>query len=801
MISPLAGQTFAAGASMQILTETSGFQRSELELLVDGSVVDSFDEREGSIWWTPRGDLAPGTPLTLQVRARSGNGSSAITAPVGVSIAPTAAAAPTIAISYPSNGNSFRSGERFTFQATFSGVEPIHSELWFAGNSLGEPVRSGSTQFYGQMRMPALSADTTGELRVLLTDGTGRTAGAAVTVTVKGAGAEPTVPTGLPAVVRAGPTLNCFTSSTSADGATTLRLLVGDTTVASRTASYGTNSFYHCVLLPEDSVGSTVTLTQIAEDSLGRQTLATKSYPVAPDGEPPVVTWYWAPPASAHERATVTLYAYATDPDNDVASVKLFANGVQFAAANSSYVQAPFTLPLLSEASQVTFTAVATDKRGRTDSKSQVTVLTPNEPPIVNSYSPYPGYPLYTGYPEKICVNGTDDTGIASMALVVNGEAVTSSTSSCGTNCTKACVDVTVPASDLTVQATVTDALGLSSQATQRYSVAANAPPSLILSTDYYNDYDYDYFVAGRSYRLYVGLQDEKQPLATAEFRVDGVRLGAGFFSPSYGVEQYFTPPSPGPILVEAFATNLAGATSSVAIQGREVLAAGTGETCANPLALAVEQPRRPADVAAKPADHLSALDARRLVEAALRWAGGRGLSQRGHLVEHELQRSGWLRVRRHDLDLHARERRLRTLVGRCPDFRDRVVRKPRSGPDHLGTPGAGRSVRARVVQVHLRAWQLCSRCGGGEPLLRSGVRRWPGQRRRRSDRLLPERAGLLGADRRRRNRSRDARGLFEWSSTTTATVVPTGRSIRAARAPRDNSSRAMARAAPPRRS
>jgi hypothetical protein len=163
--------------------------------------------------------------------------------------------------------------------------------------------------------------------------------------------------------------------SATSPGTVWLSLVQDGATLASTTESTnGAASLTYSLVLPENSVGSTVTLQAIAQDGAGRTTTASQTYVVLPDGDPPAISFPYAsqPPTQAVEGGTTYVYAHAIDTDADLRSIAVYVDGVQvgiqsYPYNNSSLGYQPVVrLPNLSDRPVSHITAVATDSRGRT---------------------------------------------------------------------------------------------------------------------------------------------------------------------------------------------------------------------------------------------------------------------------------------------------------------------------------------------------------------------------------------------------------------------------------------------------
>ena len=290
-------------------------------------------------------------------------------------------------VSWGATSTAFNSGSMVAVSARLTGgLAPFQVSSRFGATQLGALFYDPSQVFpiHGTLRLPVVAADTTDSWVIELIDGAGRVASWSRTITVKADAEPPSSPTGLPSSVRAGPYVNPLNLSAWSAGALTLRLLVDGVVNGSVESQGGWAMLKQDLVLPEGSVGQSVTLRAEAEDAAGRITVASQTYTVELDGSGPVVSFAAnRPPASAPEGSPVHVQINASDPDNDLASVSLYADGALVRTSAGAF-SLEYTLPLMtSEKSSVAFTAVVTDSRWRTAQASATTALTANPPPVL----------------------------------------------------------------------------------------------------------------------------------------------------------------------------------------------------------------------------------------------------------------------------------------------------------------------------------------------------------------------------------------------------------------------------------
>ncbi len=371
---PLGTPAVQPGSFVTVSAVASGVGLDDAELLVDGEPWGHLDDAEAGTTWRVPNSAQPGNLVSLQVRVRSAGG-SAISAAQTVRIAPTSAAAPQIRIVLPGTNSTYRSGQTVEAYACLDsgGLPPFAVRARYV-TSAGEQydlgamgVHPGSPTCYLQtLRMPIVAAQTSGSFVVDLVDAAARRATAAVTMTLLPDAAAPSVPTGLPSVLKAGPTVNVVTLTATDDGYVWVKLLLDGVEIARTGEASGTVTLDRFqLLLPEDSVGKTVTLTATATDGAGRATSTSQTYTVLPDGVAPVPVFTTAPPATATEGQVVRIAGQATDVDNDLRLVEILADGIPIVSLGQVYVSVDYTMPLATERTSVLFAIRATDSRGR----------------------------------------------------------------------------------------------------------------------------------------------------------------------------------------------------------------------------------------------------------------------------------------------------------------------------------------------------------------------------------------------------------------------------------------------------
>ncbi|MEQ1731071.1 MAG: Ig-like domain-containing protein, partial [Vicinamibacterales bacterium] len=230
------------------------------------------------------------------------------------------------------------------------------------------------------------------------------------------------------------------------------------------------------MLIPASKLGQSVVVTATATDSLGRITSASRTYVVQPDGAPPTVAFGAAtPPTSAAEDSLVSVTASASDPDNDVARVEVFADGVSIGSSNTNSLSTSFRLPLLSTQASVSFEVVATDARGREARVSRVTTLTPNQGPTVAFVANEPPGAASEGGTITVHATAVDPEGrLASLELFADGVSI--GASSAGDVTVQFVLPLLANRSSVSFEAVARDVLGLEARATRVTTIQGNSP-------------------------------------------------------------------------------------------------------------------------------------------------------------------------------------------------------------------------------------------------------------------------------------------------------------------------------------
>ncbi|HYO68829.1 MAG TPA: hypothetical protein VEU33_22380, partial [Archangium sp.] len=527
IVAPATVSEAAAGQRVFVEASASGARMDDLELLVNGEPWVRLGGASSSRpTWTVPASAVMGDSFTLSLRARGAGGTQSVSPVHVIKARAVEVAAPTVSYFYPSSSTgTWLSGFPLELDVRGAGgVPPYTLRMRLGTLSLGTlaPTTGDPLRFVGTVRMPVVAETLTAPLTAELYDGAGRMAQVSQTAIVKPDVNAPTEPRGLPTVVRAGPTINTVSISSTDDGAFSLRLLVNSVEVGSVLGGfhYGGASLTHRLLLPENSEGSSLTLTAIAEDGAGRTSTVTKTYVVKPDGEPPVIAFPRGdqPSASAFESQTIPVYVTASDPDYDLASFTLYANGDKVGESSNGAISITYEMPVLSARTYVDFKAVATDVRGRVTEVTRRVLVDSNVAPNV-SVSSTQNTPLQ-GERVRLCARATHAVSVTALTASANGTPFTGSPKSCNTSPCELCTDYTVPstATQLAVEVAATDFFGVTANKLQTYTVNVNNKPGVSMTLP-------THFIQNMPVELLGTVTDERR-LAWAEFRVNDVVVG-----------------------------------------------------------------------------------------------------------------------------------------------------------------------------------------------------------------------------------------------------------------------------------
>ncbi|MHB8874563.1 MAG: Ig-like domain-containing protein, partial [Myxococcaceae bacterium] len=517
LATPGPGATAEAGQLLDISGATSGLGVDDAELLVDGVPTLRLGAASPRARWRVPPDAVVGSTMKLELRARA-PGRQALSPPRLVRVTGTTTAAPMLTLNSPWNA-SLTSGQAVFVQVSRTGgLGPFSATVRYGQTVLGSLQTSQTTPslLEGDVQMPLVSADVTESLVVDLTDAASRTATVSRVFTLEGNPNPPSTPTGFPAKLRAQPVVNTVSVMASSAGAFTLRLERDGVVVASRQAASGALAVQASLTFPASAVGSSVTLTAVAEDVAGRTSTASRTYTVLPDHDPPVVSFVAAePPVTAEEGTTVLVRAQATTTDQ-LDSFVLNADGSPIATSATGTVSATHVLPLLAQASQVVFTAVATDSTGLQTTVSTTTTLSARPPPVVSFAANQPPGTAPEGSTVHLQAQATTAGQIASFTLTADGTPLATSTT--GTVSADFVLPLLSQASEAVFEALATDEIGRQGSLIVSTTLTADPPPVLTFTANRTS------FLIGELAHLCVQATDETA-VTQLEGTIDGVPL------------------------------------------------------------------------------------------------------------------------------------------------------------------------------------------------------------------------------------------------------------------------------------
>ncbi len=216
------------------------------------------------------------------------------------------------------------------------------------------------------------------------------------------------------------------------------------------------------------------TLEAVATDDLGASSTAARTITVAPD-PPPAVT-LTSPVAGASVTAELPALISAEVSDNrGLSAVVLRVDGTPVFSGVTPPFSATVDVPL--GAASLTVEVEATDDLGRTTTAVRVVPVVLGEPPVVILLTPSDGAAVVEGTPLAILAQASDDVGVSSVELAVDGATVASFTAPPF----QAEVTVPVGVSQLTVTATATDTAGQTTTAGATVTVGPDEPPTVTL--------------------------------------------------------------------------------------------------------------------------------------------------------------------------------------------------------------------------------------------------------------------------------------------------------------------------------
>ncbi|TNV54629.1 IPT/TIG domain-containing protein, partial [Corallococcus exiguus] len=558
---PTGTQVVETGGQVSLTAVATGVGLDSAELVVDGQPVAALDESKPLARWTVPGGSVTGQRHALQVRVRAAGGTEALSPPLMVEVKAPTTGAPAVAVTWPSANTQLRSGAAVWVEARRSGgVTPATLVARLGTLSLGRllPYATDSSLYGAMFRLPVVESTLDTTLTVSLSDGAGRGAENSILVKVLADVQAPSIPSGLPTSLRAGPYVNTFQVNATDDGVVWLELEKDGVVIAATSEANVSTGLSYSLILPEDSVGQQVTLKATAYDVAGHSTPVEKTYTVEPDGVKPTVSFSFnLPPATAIEGSTITVQATATDPDGDLESIQLFADDEEISSSTTYIATAAYTLPLRAQKQQVVFRAVAKDHRGRPDEAIRTTVLQANTPPEL-TFTLNPSAPR-EGDTVNVCVRAVDNGGIQSFTVTVGGGQMVAQVS-CGPTCVRKCMDYSLGAgaAPIHVEASATDDLGAVTTDVRDFPVTANEPPKVTLATLNIPSKGVDMVLSGT-------VTDDRGPLAWAEFRVGGTRVGNRVENLPSGaaLSQTWVPTTVGPVTISLVARDRSGLETS----------------------------------------------------------------------------------------------------------------------------------------------------------------------------------------------------------------------------------------------
>ena len=358
--------------------------------------------------------------LTALVTDSSGN--TVFTNPILISTQPASfAAGSVVTLVSPTDGASYVNGAQIVFSAThnFGTVTPPKIDFYVNGaqfTTVSSATAGGTYQFIigltraGSYVVHAVgrSGNTTtvsSPVRITVTN----SRAPAINITSPAAGTPYTLGTGLTIAANASSTTGLIQN---------VQFFVNGAALSTKTTAPYTASWN------PGSAGS-YTITALATDDSGNQTLSSPLALTLVANTPPAVTMSGPPTGSSVIAGTiVNLTATATDVDGTVASVRFLANGN---SVGTTATAAPFTTAWTpSAAGTYNVIAQATDNSGNVTNSDPITIrVTGNQAPVVAITTPSNGAVVRAGAGTTLTATASDPDGtIASVQFFANGTAV-----------------------------------------------------------------------------------------------------------------------------------------------------------------------------------------------------------------------------------------------------------------------------------------------------------------------------------------------------------------------------------------
>jgi hypothetical protein len=413
------GATVAANSTVTLTataTATTGTTIARVQFFDNGQLIGTANTFPYTVSWTPA--LTGGHILTARAFDNTGNfADNTVTVLVAANQIPTVTAPLSSLGANPGVGlaNTISVASATDVDGTVAQVEFFANGVSIGVDPTSPFSIAWTPRLGGTYNLTAVATDNLGALSLV---------SAPTTVTVSGGNA----PTGVALTAPANPVAINNPQSLSA----TATAVVG--TIASvqffvatgggAPVSLGTDDTYPYTATWTPTAPGSYSLTAVATDSVGNQTVSATVVRTATLGQPPAVTIVNPNANGTYVASKEILFdATASDPDGTITKVEFIANGVIVATdTNSPYFtnwtpQSPGTYTLI---------ARATDNSGNvTDSASITITVTQNIPPVINLLSPANATQFTAGSPIVFFATATDANGtINNVRFLANGDLI-----------------------------------------------------------------------------------------------------------------------------------------------------------------------------------------------------------------------------------------------------------------------------------------------------------------------------------------------------------------------------------------
>ncbi len=412
---PTNGGSVAVGSTAAVTasaTATSGTIAS-VQFFANGTSLGTVTNSPYTVNWNP---TSTGT-YSLTALAIDTLGNRTTSSAVSVTVASNQS--PVVSITAPTSGSTVGVGVSTSITASAVDNDGTIASVQFFANttSLGTKTTAPYTVTFSSAIAGTYS------LTAVATDNLGATTTSAiVTLNVSG-GNAPTVavtaPTTGSTVAVNNPQIVSATASATVGAIASVQFFVS--TGGGTASSLGTDTTFPYSATWSPTAVGTYSLTALATDTLGNQTVSSAATITVASGSAPVVTIVNPNSGGTYQAGKEILFdATASDADGTITKVELLANNVIVATdTNSPY----FTNWTPDSPGTYTLIARATDNSGNITNSAPITItVTQNTPPVINLLSPANGTSFTAGTPVVFFATATDSNGtINNVRFLANG--------------------------------------------------------------------------------------------------------------------------------------------------------------------------------------------------------------------------------------------------------------------------------------------------------------------------------------------------------------------------------------------